>query len=151
MGLESCVLICSCVCMRFVLLTLRFQASPRQPLFSSVWVSCSLDFVGSILILELSECHLHITLLSPLLSSSSEKEPGTLSLSFNGAWRSSQMLYQIPDKPSTKSIKMELHPRGFILWLPVLFLHPVIEPACFSDTVTQLALCYKQCFYSFPK
>lgn len=50
-----------------------------------------------------------------------------------------------------KVCKGGVTPRGLILWLPVLFLHPVIEPACFSDIMTQLALCYNQCFHSFPK
>lgn len=44
-----------------------------------------------------------------------------------------------------------VRPQGPYPVTPVLGLHPVTEPACFSDTRTQLALCYNQCFHSFPK
>lgn len=145
MVLESCILICSCVGMRFVLLTVRIQAV-SEAAFVQLSLCCLLSWI----------CTEYCSFQNAIYTSF----PCPVTFLIFWGWTREHLPWVLVGRekfsnaiqnPIEKSIKVELHPRGPILWLPVLFFHPMIEPACFCDIVTQLALWYNQCFHSFPK
>ena len=135
----------------FVLSLRGPRLTPRQTFFSPAWVASSLEFAGSFLILEFSGYHLQIIPASPvtfliLWGWSGEHPPWVLA-------GQGGVLEHCTESPIIhwKVCRGGVTSQGPHPVTASLFPYPAIEPACFSDIVTQLAFCHDRCFHSFPK